>query len=143
MDLIAFINQQRSLNGHHEIILNLDANEALGEESQGIAKLMRECNLVDLHNIPGMELEQQLQDTYYRGDKRRINFMLGTHGYKHVYNNEAHWNTMTVSRWTIMACMSIWMQRYYLEAPPMTKSQHLHEDSPPRMRKRPKRIWMN
>jgi hypothetical protein len=38
MDLIAFINQQWSQN--HEIILNLDANEALGEESQGIAKLM-------------------------------------------------------------------------------------------------------
>ncbi len=60
-DLIAFINQKWSQN--HEIILNLDANEALGEESQGIAKLMRECNLVDLHR---------------RGDKRRINFMLGT-----------------------------------------------------------------
>ena len=76
MDLIAFINQKQSLN--HEIILNLDANEALGEESQGIAKLMRECNLVDLHDIPGMEPEQQLQDTYRRGDKRRIDFMLGT-----------------------------------------------------------------
>jgi hypothetical protein len=66
-DLIAFINQKWSQN--HEIILNLDANEALGEESQGIAKLMRECNLVDLHDIPEMEPEQQLQDTYRRGDK--------------------------------------------------------------------------
>jgi hypothetical protein len=75
-DLIAFINQKQSLN--HEIILNLDANEALGEESQGIAKLMRECNLVDLHNIPGMEPEQQLQDTYQRGNKQRIDFMFGT-----------------------------------------------------------------
>jgi hypothetical protein len=37
-DLIVFINQKQSQN--HEIILNLDANEALGEESQGIAKLM-------------------------------------------------------------------------------------------------------
>jgi hypothetical protein len=55
-DLIAFIYQKQSLN--HEIILNLDANKALGEESQGITKLMRECNLVDLHNIPGMEPEQ-------------------------------------------------------------------------------------
>jgi hypothetical protein len=68
MDLIAFINQKESLN--HEIILNLDANEALGEESQGIAKLMRECNLIHLHNIPGMEPEQQLQDTYQRGNKQ-------------------------------------------------------------------------
>jgi hypothetical protein len=38
MDLIVFINQKQSQN--HEIILNLDANEALGEESRGIAKLM-------------------------------------------------------------------------------------------------------
>jgi hypothetical protein len=72
-DLIAFINQKQSLN--HEIILNMDAIEALGEESQGIAKLMRECNLVDLHNIPGME---QLQDTYQRGNKQRIDFMFST-----------------------------------------------------------------
>jgi hypothetical protein len=75
-DLIVFINQKQSQN--HEIILNLDANEALGEESQGIAKLMRECNLVDLHDIPEMEPEQQLQDTYRQGDKRWIDFMLGT-----------------------------------------------------------------
>jgi hypothetical protein len=75
-DLIVFINQKQSQS--HEIILNLDANEPLGEESQGIAKLMQECNLVDLHDIPEMEPEQQLQDTYRRGDKRRIDFMLGT-----------------------------------------------------------------
>jgi hypothetical protein len=67
-DLINFINQKRSQK--HEIILNLDANEALGEESQGIAKLMRECNLVDLHDISEMEPEQQLQDTYRRETKQ-------------------------------------------------------------------------
>jgi hypothetical protein len=61
-DLIVYINQKQSQN--HEIILNLDTNEALGEESRGIAKLMRECNLVDLHDIPEMEPEEQLQDTY-------------------------------------------------------------------------------
>jgi hypothetical protein len=37
-DLIAFINQKRAL--HHDVILNLDANEAMGEDSQGISKLM-------------------------------------------------------------------------------------------------------
>jgi hypothetical protein len=74
-DLTNFINQKQSQK--HEIILNLDANEALGEESQGIAKLMRECNLVDLHNISEMEPEQQLQDTYQRGTKQQIDFMLG------------------------------------------------------------------
>jgi hypothetical protein len=62
MDLIVFINKKQTQN--NEIILNLDDNKALGEESQGIAKLMRECNLVDLHDIPEMEPEQQLHDTY-------------------------------------------------------------------------------
>jgi hypothetical protein len=75
-DLIVFINQKRSQN--HEIIPNLDANEALGEESQGITKLMRECNRVNLYDIPKMEPEQQLQDTYQQGDKQWIDFMLGT-----------------------------------------------------------------
>lgn len=30
------------------------------------------------HFIPGLDPEQKLQDTYRRGDKRRIDFMLGT-----------------------------------------------------------------
>jgi hypothetical protein len=75
-DLTDFINQKQALN--HEIILNLDTNEVVGEDSQGISKLMSDCNLSDLHDIPGMDLDQQLQDTYRRGNKRRINFMLGT-----------------------------------------------------------------
>jgi hypothetical protein len=49
-DLIAFINAKQMMN--HEIIVNLDANKVLGEESQGLAKLMRECNLVDLLDKP-------------------------------------------------------------------------------------------
>ncbi len=85
-DLITFIDQKQSLK--HEIILNLDANEALGEESQGIAKLMWECNLIDLHDIPKMEPEQQLQDTYQRGKKQWIDFILGT-----------PWNQMCVQWW--------------------------------------------
>ena len=75
-DLTDFINQKRALN--HEIILNLDANEVVGEDSQGISKLMSDCNLSDLHDVPGMDPDQQLQDTYRRGNKRRIDFMLGT-----------------------------------------------------------------
>jgi hypothetical protein len=63
---------------NHEIILNLDANEVVGEDSQGISKLMSDCNLSDLHDVPGMDPDQQLQDTYRRGNKRRIDFMLGT-----------------------------------------------------------------
>jgi hypothetical protein len=37
-DLISFINNKRRVN--HDIMLNLDANEILGEETQGISKLM-------------------------------------------------------------------------------------------------------
>lgn len=69
-DLIVFINDKQALK--HEILLNLDANEAMCEDSQGISKLMRECD------IPGLDPEQKLQDTYRQGDKRQINFMLGT-----------------------------------------------------------------
>ena len=61
-DLITFINDKRSVN--HDIMLNLDANEILGEETQGISKLMRECGLVDLLDMSGMGPEEQLQDTY-------------------------------------------------------------------------------
>jgi hypothetical protein len=75
-DLIEFINEKRSAN--HDIMLNLNANEILGEETQGISKLMRECGLVDLLDIPGMGPEGQLQNTYRRGTSRRIHFMLGT-----------------------------------------------------------------
>lgn len=37
-DLIVFIIDRRALK--HEILLNLDANEAMREDSQGISKLM-------------------------------------------------------------------------------------------------------
>jgi hypothetical protein len=50
-DQIEFINEKRSAN--HDIMLNLDANKILGEEMQGISKLMRECGLVDLLDING------------------------------------------------------------------------------------------
>jgi hypothetical protein len=66
-DLIEFINKRQS--ARNEIILNLDANEVLGEESQGINKLMRECDLLDLLDIPGLNNDLQLQDTYHRGNK--------------------------------------------------------------------------
>lgn len=68
-DLIAFIDAKQLMN--HEIILNLDANEVLGEESQGIAKIMQECNLVDLLDMPELEPGQQLKDTYRRGNNHR------------------------------------------------------------------------
>jgi exonuclease III len=75
-DLIEFINEKRSAN--HDIMLNLDANEIMGKETQGISKLMRECGLVNLLDIPGTGPEGQLQDTYRQGTSPRIDFMLGT-----------------------------------------------------------------
>jgi hypothetical protein len=77
---------------NHDILLNLDATEVLGKDSQGIFKLMQECNLVDLHDVPEMALEQQLQDTYRRGDKL-ISCLVHTR-YKCVSNDEVLWNTM-------------------------------------------------
>jgi hypothetical protein len=64
-DLIQFINVKQASD--HEIILNLDANEVHGKESQCIAKIMRECNMVDLLNKQELEHEHQLKDTYRRG----------------------------------------------------------------------------
>jgi hypothetical protein len=61
-DLITFINDTRRVN--HDILLSLDANESLGEETQGISKLMQECGLVDLLDMLGIRPDEQLQDTY-------------------------------------------------------------------------------
>jgi hypothetical protein len=61
-DLIQFINAKQASD--HEIILNLDANEVLGEESQGIAKIMRECDMVDLLDKQELEHEHQLKEQY-------------------------------------------------------------------------------
>jgi hypothetical protein len=81
-DLITSINDKRGVN--HDIMLNLDANETLGKEMQGISKLIRECGLVDLLDMPGIRPVKQLQDTYRRGTNRRINFMLGS---QHVHSS--------------------------------------------------------
>ena len=75
-DLIVFIKAKQ--NANHEIILNLDANEVLGEESQGMAKLMRERGLVDLLDAPELGPDEQLMDTCRRGTNRRIDYTLGT-----------------------------------------------------------------
>ncbi len=61
-DLIEFINTKQSM--HHVIILSLDTNAVLGEESQGIAKIMQECDLIDLLDMPEWDPECQLMDTY-------------------------------------------------------------------------------
>jgi hypothetical protein len=75
-DLIRFINNWRRPN--HDIILNLNVNETLGEESQAISKLMHECGLVNLLDVPNLEAAEQLHNTYRSGKIHRIGFMLGT-----------------------------------------------------------------
>jgi hypothetical protein len=57
-DLIAFIYAKQTMN--HEINVNLDAKEFLGEESQGMAKLMMECDLVDLLDKPELDPDYTL-----------------------------------------------------------------------------------
>ena len=48
-DLTKYIKAKQKQN--HNIILNLDANEVIGEESQGITKLIRECGLTNLLDV--------------------------------------------------------------------------------------------
>ncbi len=53
IDLMKCIKEWQHKN--HEIILYLDANDKLGEESQGITKLIRNCGLVDFLNVGEFE----------------------------------------------------------------------------------------
>jgi hypothetical protein len=59
--LIVYVKDKQCLK--HDIILSLDANEVVGEESIGIAKLMRDCCLYDLMDIPDQDPDTQLKDT--------------------------------------------------------------------------------
>jgi hypothetical protein len=59
-DLIIYVKAKQSSN--HDIILSLDANEVIGEESIGIAKLIRDCSL---HDIMDQDPNNQLKDTYH------------------------------------------------------------------------------
>jgi hypothetical protein len=56
---------QRQQEKNHDIILSLNANEVTGEEADGIAKLIHDCRLFDLMNVPALELDKQLKDTYH------------------------------------------------------------------------------
>ena len=71
-----YIKEKQKKN--HDIILILDTNEALGEESQGIAKLIWDCSLTDLLDVGELDADQQLKDTFWRGNNWHIDFMLGS-----------------------------------------------------------------
>ena len=61
-DLTRYIKEKQRKN--HDIILNLNTNEVLGEESQGIAKLIWDCGLTDLLDVGKLDTDQQLKDTF-------------------------------------------------------------------------------
>jgi hypothetical protein len=61
-DLIFYVKAKESLN--HDIILSLDANEVIEEESIGIAKLIRDCGLHDIMDLPDQDPDNQLKATY-------------------------------------------------------------------------------
>jgi hypothetical protein len=62
----------------HNLIVALDANEVLGEDSSGLSKLLHDCGLYDLLDLPGSDVSAQLTDTFQRGTNRRIDYILGT-----------------------------------------------------------------
>jgi hypothetical protein len=70
LDLICFLND--------DLLVALDANEVLGDESAGLSKLLHDCGLHDLLTIPTADDSVQLQDTFRRVTNRRIDYILGT-----------------------------------------------------------------
>ena len=76
LDMIAFVRKKKNMG--HNIILNLDANEVIGEESSGILKLIHDCGLYNLLDILELDIENQLQDTFWHGNNQCIDYMLGT-----------------------------------------------------------------
>jgi hypothetical protein len=75
LDLICFLNDKRSQD--HDLLVALDANEVLGDESTGLSKLLHDCGLQDLMTIPTANDSAQLQDTSQRGTNCYINYILG------------------------------------------------------------------
>ncbi len=74
-DIAKFVNDLQSEG--HEIILSVDANEIVGQDSSfGIGHLLDECSLVDLHHLsPAVP-----PATYKYGYHRKIDYMLGSLG---------------------------------------------------------------
>jgi hypothetical protein len=75
-DLISFVKAKQQQ--HHDIILCLDVNEVIGEDSVGLSKLIWDNQLSDLLDIPDLNPDEQLTDTFWHGNDRCINYMLGS-----------------------------------------------------------------
>jgi hypothetical protein len=73
VDLISYVQDLQAKG--HEVMVNLDANENLGQDKTfGLQTLIDTCSLRDLHSIvPG-----EAPATYKYGHHRRIDYMLGT-----------------------------------------------------------------
>ena len=73
VDLVQFINTLQ-LEGH-EVLVSLDANETRGQDTTyGIARLLQECTLTDLHTLGSSDPPA----TYKYGTDRRIDYMFGS-----------------------------------------------------------------
>jgi hypothetical protein len=75
-DLTQFIKDKQQQG--HDIIVAMDANEVIGEDTNGLSKLMHDCGLYDLMDLPGTDASAQLMDTFCRGSNRQIDYILGT-----------------------------------------------------------------
>jgi hypothetical protein len=51
-DLARFVKEKQWQN--HDIILCMDANEVIGEDSASLSKLIQDCRLTDLLDIPDL-----------------------------------------------------------------------------------------
>jgi hypothetical protein len=75
-DLTRFVKEKQWQN--HDIILCMDANEVIGEDSAGLSKLIWDCWLTDLLDILDLNSDEQLKDTFWWGSNRCIDYMLGS-----------------------------------------------------------------
>ena len=72
-DLVVFVNNLQS--DGYEVLVSLDANETIGQDKTfGLAHLIDECTLTDLHLLGPSEPPA----TYKYGSDRRIDYMLGS-----------------------------------------------------------------
>jgi hypothetical protein len=72
-DIIQYINERKDKG--HEILLTFDGNDLAS--SPAVERIRHECGLYDIMLVPGGDTNAQLQDTFIRGNRRRIDHILG------------------------------------------------------------------
>jgi hypothetical protein len=140
-DLTHFLKLKRTQG--HDLIVSLDTNESFGTESTGISKLIHDCGLYDLLDIPNADASTQLvQDTYRHGTNWRIDFILGMEHSLHIvcrggtlaYNNGIVSDHGVFLLILTLPFFLMDLLRTLSPCPPMV--------SPPKMPRRLKNIWM-